>query len=148
MDYRNSIQLYKSSTRALNHPNRTMDMDIDCPNLPIRKYVEAVEDMDLTAKAPKLQAYRTSLSPFERLPLELRQKIYSYLGVPIARKFYSDALGAGKVLRYTFGHWDAGLAITKKYRYDGTACAVYYPNSKWSSYSYERPTMSYTTFAK
>jgi hypothetical protein len=56
-----------------------MDMNTEFPGLAIRKYVEPVEDMEPTPKAPELHARgvhsgvrSTSLSPFERLPLELR----------------------------------------------------------------------------
>jgi hypothetical protein len=82
--------------------------------------------MEVTPMVPKSQTREkrpTSLSPFERLPLELRQEIYSYLGVPIARKLHAyDPENSETVIRYTFGHWDADLAMLKQYGYDGTAC--------------------------
>jgi hypothetical protein len=134
ISYRTSIQPYKSSTRALDHLNRAMDMDTDCPELPVRKYFEAVEDMDLPSKAQKLQARPTSLSPFERLPLELRQQIYCYLGVPIARKFtYGRYLSdvTGTISRYTFNHWDdnATRMTGSKYGYSGVTYKGYYTSS-------------------
>jgi hypothetical protein len=104
-----------------------MDMDTNYPGLPIRKYVQPVEDMELVSKAPKVQArgvrselHCTSLSSFGRPPLELRQEIYRHLGIPIAR-------GPVIIFLYTFAHWDANLATPKGYRYAGSTFDMYHP---------------------
>jgi hypothetical protein len=113
--------------------------------------------MELSTRALKLQtrqvrstsvkqAHSFSPSLVERLPLELRQEIYGYFGVPIGRKFYSDMLGYGTVLRYTFGHWNADLAMTGKYRYSGTTYSVYSSFRCTLPRVYERTSVSHATF--
>jgi hypothetical protein len=66
-------------------------MDTDYTGLPIRKYTTPIEDVQstmgggLSSPAPFRHVARSS---FERLPLELRQMVYSHLGYPVAGKVW------------------------------------------------------------
>jgi hypothetical protein len=117
---------YTSPTEAFNQPNSTMDMDTECPGLPVQKYVDAVEDMELVPKFPRLQAREVPLSPFERLPLELRQGIYRYLGVPIVRKPWLYSTGPTTISRFTFSHWDDNAVVNSQYGSAGTTFDWYH----------------------
>ena len=66
-------------------------MNTDCPVVPIRRYLDAVEDMAVPSRRTQGtgRAYtRPPLSLFEQLPLEIRQEIYGWLGFPIGGKIW------------------------------------------------------------
>ena len=91
-------------------------MDTDYPVVPIRRYLDAVEDMAVPSRRTQgtNRAYtRPPLSPFEQLPLEIRQEIYGWLGFPVAGKLWKYILtkrGRMRVrstIRYfRFPRWD------------------------------------------
>ena len=66
-------------------------MNTDYPVVPIRRYLDAVEDMAVPSRRTQGTgcAYtRPPLSLFEQLPLEIRQEIYGWLGFPIGGKVW------------------------------------------------------------
>ncbi|KAH7061667.1 hypothetical protein BKA63DRAFT_497764 [Paraphoma chrysanthemicola] len=62
--------------------------------LSIQKYVEPVEDMNMLANPVGRTEPRqpVTLSPLERLPLEIRQMVYSWLGYPVGGKLWTTQL--------------------------------------------------------
>jgi hypothetical protein len=89
--------------------------------------------------APKPLTAR--LSPFERLPLEIRQMIYELLGYPVAGRIWTTAsvpapgggshFGSdiaipirGTITRYKFEYWDTSLLneLTR-----GLLCDIHHP---------------------
>ena len=89
-------------------------MDTDYPLVPIRKYLDNIEDMVVPtslSKVPGCTSRHLPLSPFERLPLELRQEIYGYLGFLIGGKvwryYYPGRVYYRTTVRYfLFPRWD------------------------------------------
>lgn len=63
----------------------TSKMEADFPGLCVQKYVRPVEDMDVSPNPLERTSFphTAQLSAFERLPLEIRQMVYSWLGYPV-----------------------------------------------------------------
>jgi len=91
-------------------------MDTDYLIVPIRRYLDAVEDMAVPSRRTQGtgRAYtRPPLSLFEQLPLEIRQEIYGWLGFPIGGKVWEliTTKQGGMCVRTTlqcilFSRWD------------------------------------------
>ena len=94
----------------------TTRMDTDYPVVPIRRYLDAVEDMAVPSRRTQgtNRAYtRPPLSLFEQLPLEIRQEKYGWLGFPVAGKQWEllSTNQGGMFVRTTIQHvlfprWD------------------------------------------
>jgi len=100
-------------------------MDSDHLDMVVRKYITPIEEIECDSICSADVHYQAAfqLSAFERLPLELRQTIYSWLGYPVGGKMWrfasrSKPLDNGgttyiyyrvhaTILNFDFWRWDA-----------------------------------------
>jgi hypothetical protein len=67
----------------MHRPSITLDSQYDKP-LPFRRTLEQVTELNAETAIPYKMPAERRLSNFERLPFEIRQRIYNYLGYSLA----------------------------------------------------------------
>ncbi|KAH7068502.1 hypothetical protein FB567DRAFT_555376 [Paraphoma chrysanthemicola] len=103
-------------------------MDSSGLELSIQRYVEPVKDMDTM---PKLVGHTNlhqsvALSTFERLPLEIRQMVYSWLSYPVGGRLWTTQLvhktdlDANECSDCEYETIHAGIAQFRFWRWNGT----------------------------
>jgi hypothetical protein len=102
-------------------------MDTEYSFIPVRKYQTPVEDVELESLPSPTSRQQPLFSAFERLPVELRQRVYSFLGYPVGGKVWMDVPGRNFSCDWLYTPARVKIAYFDLWRWDATLLSQGFP---------------------